>query len=155
MGAKKKSLQKEKSYQVNYKRHNLITFCCKNPDKQIKIPVVLSASNQNIVKVIIIHLSLIINRDIIKYYKNLWQSELEYFYLIILLQLIDNINDEEIVDTKILEEYLENTIYPMCIKKYQTKLQGNGASTEDGGPFIVSLIMEAIHCNDLARSKIR
>ena len=32
----KKSLQKEKSDQVNYMRHNLITFCCKNPNKQIK-----------------------------------------------------------------------------------------------------------------------
>lgn len=52
-----------------------------------------------------------------------------------------------------VEEYFENTIYP-CIKKYQTKLQGNGASTEDGGPFIVSLIMEAIHCNDLTRGKV-
>ena len=41
---KKKSLQKKKSDQVNYKRHNLITFCCKNSDKQIKIPVVSSAS---------------------------------------------------------------------------------------------------------------
>ena len=53
-----------------------------------------------------------------------------------------------------LEEYFENTVYPMCVKKYQTKLQGNGASTEDGGPFIVSLIMEAIHCNDLTRGKV-
>ena len=100
-------------------------------------------------------MSLIINQDIITYYKNLWQSELEYYYLIILLQLIDIIDDEEIVDTKILEEYLENTIYPMCINKYQTKLQGNGARTEDGGPYIVSLKMEAIHCNDLARGKVR
>ena len=69
------------------------------------------------------------------------------------MQLIDIIDDEEIVDTKMVEEYFENTIYP-CIKKYQTKLQGNGASTEDGGPFIVSLIMEAIHCNDLTRGKV-
>ena len=100
-------------------------------------------------------MSLIINQHIIKHYKNLSQFELEYYYLIILLQLIDIIDDEEIVDTKILEEYLENTIYPMCINKYQTKLPGNGASTGDGGPFIVSLIMEAIHCNDLARRKVR
>ena len=40
----KKSLQKEKSDQVNYQRHNLITFCCKNADKQIKIPVISRAS---------------------------------------------------------------------------------------------------------------
>ncbi|CAH3172179.1 unnamed protein product, partial [Porites evermanni] len=68
--------------------------------------------------------------------------------------LIDIIDDEEIVDTKILEEYLEITIYPMCINKYQTKLQGNGARTEDGGPYIVSLIVEPIHCNDLPRGKL-
>lgn len=74
--------------------------------------------------------------------------------LIFSLQLIDIIDDEEIVNTKMLEEYFENTVYPICVKKYQTKLQGNGASTEDGGPFIVSLIMEAINCNDLTRGKV-
>ena len=36
MGTTKKSLQKEKSDQLNYMRHNLITFCCKNPNKQKK-----------------------------------------------------------------------------------------------------------------------
>ena len=53
-----------------------------------------------------------------------------------------------------LEEYFEDTVYPMSIKKYQTKTYGNGASTEDGGPFIISL-MNGIHCKALTRGKYR
>lgn len=38
----KKSLQKEKSDQVNYKKHdNLITFCCKKPQWKNKNSVLI------------------------------------------------------------------------------------------------------------------
>ena len=37
----KKSFQKEKSDQVNYKKHNLITFCCKKPKWKNKNSVLI------------------------------------------------------------------------------------------------------------------
>lgn len=70
------------------------------------------------------------------------------------MQLIAIIIEEQIAKTEMLEEYFEDTVYPMSIKKYQTKTNGNGASTEDGGPFIISLIMNGIHCKALTRGKV-
>ena len=63
-------------------------------------------------------------------------------------------DDQQIVETEMLDEYLEDTIYPLCIKKYQTKLHGDGVCTEDGGPFITSLVMRGICCNELTRGKV-
>lgn len=70
------------------------------------------------------------------------------------LQLIAIVDDEQIVKTEMLEDYFTDTIYPLCIKKYQTKLHGNGVCAEDGGPLITSLVMSGIRCNTLTRGKV-
>ncbi|KAJ7337873.1 hypothetical protein OS493_008031 [Desmophyllum pertusum] len=68
-------------------------------------------------------------------------------------EIIDIVNDEDIVKTEMLEQYFHDTMYPLCIKRYQTK-HGNAATPEDGGPFIISLIMNGLHCEALTRGKL-
>lgn len=71
------------------------------------------------------------------------------------LQLINLVNDKELVNTEMLEQYFKETVYPTCIKAFQIKTVQNGPSgMEDEGPLIASLIMDAINCESLTRGKL-
>lgn len=82
----------------------------------------------------------------------------QYMYKITVLfnlQLINLVNDKELVNIEMLEQYFEETVYPTCIKAYQIKTNQNGpAGMEDEGPLIASLIMDAINCESLTRGKV-
>ncbi|KAL9978101.1 hypothetical protein ACROYT_G015582 [Oculina patagonica] len=70
-------------------------------------------------------------------------------------ELIDLVNDKDLVNTDMLEEYFEDIMYPTCIKRFQMKTGQNGpAGCEDEGPLIASLIMDAIDCESLTRGKL-
>lgn len=71
------------------------------------------------------------------------------------LQLINLVNDKELVNTEMLEQYFKETVYPTCIKAFQIKTVQNGPSgMDDEGPLIASLIMDAINCESLTRGKL-
>ena len=69
------------------------------------------------------------------------------------LQIINLVNDDTLASIEMLEKYFLDDIYPLCIKKYQTK-QENGTTTEDGEPIITSLILKRLRCEALTRGKV-
>ena len=60
------------------------------------------------------------------------------------LQIINLVNDSTIVHIEMLEDYFLETVYPLCIQKYQTK-QEQINTTEDGGPVITTLAMQGLY----------
>jgi len=71
------------------------------------------------------------------------------------LQLIDLVDDKDLVNTTMLEEYFEDIMYPTCIKPFQMKTVQHGpAGCEDERTLIASLIMDAINCESLTRGKV-
>lgn len=67
-------------------------------------------------------------------------------------QIINIVDDDHLINNETLEDYFVETIYPLAVERFQIKRAR--PNPENGEPFIISLLMKAIHCETLTIGKV-
>ncbi len=61
-------------------------------------------------------------------------------------------DDNDLINNDMLEDFFNESIYPLAVERFQMKRAR--PNPENGEPFIISLLMKAIHCDALTKGKV-